>query len=177
MATYQKADKELCQTVQDVMERFHGRLADAGVTVGVLLAHGPRDQNGDLVGPALNHHGVPALATVTINSLRDRAAGMPDALMCIDGDQIDEWSYEELEALIDHELTHLEPRLDKDDNLKRDDLERPALKRRHHDWQFGWFDEVAKRHGDNSPEVKQAKQLAESSGDLYQLHLPGLEPA
>lgn len=177
MATYARGDSDLHKTVQDVMERYHGDLDDAEVTVTVLLAYGPRDAHGDPVGPAITVHGVPAWASIKVTSLRDRAAGMSDAIMLLDGDRIDEWSYEELEAVIDHELTHLELRVDERGNVKRDDLDRPRLAIRRHDWQFGWFDEVARRHGAASPEVRQAKQLAEASGDLYQLYLPGMGPS
>jgi len=38
---------------------------------------------------------------------------------------------------------------------------------RKHDHQFGWFDAVAQRHGEASPEVRQARVLMESSGQLY----------
>ncbi len=177
MTVYQKADQDLLQAVQETMEQYHGELADTGVTVKVLLAYGPTDKNGDLTGPALHSHGSPALAKIKITSLRDRAAGMADALMELDGDQIEEWSYEQLIAIIDHELEHLQLVVDSENTVKRDDLDRPRLTIRRHDWQFCWFDVIARRHGENAPEVIQAKKLVEESGELYQLYLPGLEPA
>jgi hypothetical protein len=48
-----------------------------------------------------------------------------------------------------------------------DAVGRPKLLMRKHDHQFGWFDEVAQRHGEASPEVRQARVLMESSGQLY----------
>ncbi len=177
MATYSSAPHEVHDVVSSVMERYHGGLCDAGVTVTVLFAYAPRDSNGDPVGPAIKVHGAPALASIKITSLRDRAAGLADSIMLIDGDRFDELSPEELEALIDHELTHLELKVDDQGAVKRDDLDRPAMKIRPHDWEFGWFDEVARRHGEKSVEVKQARKLAEASGDLYQLALPGMELA
>jgi hypothetical protein len=48
-----------------------------------------------------------------------------------------------------------------------DALDRPKLAMRKHDHQFGWFDEVAQRHGEASPEVRQARVLMEKSGQLY----------
>lgn len=47
------------------------------------------------------------------------------------------------------------------------DLGRPVLKIRLHDQQHGWFDEIARRHGDASIEVQQAKAFADSSGQTY----------
>lgn len=175
MTVYQKADSDLVNTVNEVMQQYHSELDDAGVTVGVLLAYGPTDKDGVVTGPALNNHGVPCMAKIRINSLRNRAAGLPDALLEIDGDQIEEWSYEQLIAIIDHELEHLELLVDKNGAIKRDDLDRPRLTMRKHDWEFGWFDVIARRHGDNSPEVIQAKRLMEKSGELYQMLLPGVE--
>lgn len=177
MPTYSKADRELHDVVLEAMDRWHSRLVDSDVTVDVLLAYGTRDKNDDIVSPAITDRGVQCRAKIKITSLRDRALGVADAVMLIDGDHIHEWSTPELDALIDHELTHLELATDKDGNLKRDDLDRPCLVMRLHDWEFGWFDEVARRHGDKSGEIQQARRLIESSGEVYQMYLPGLEPA
>jgi putative metallopeptidase len=71
-------------------------------------------------------------------------------------------------ALIDHELQHFERVLDDEsERPKSDAIGRPKLAMRKHDHQFGWFDEIAQRHGDASFEVRQAKQLIEHSGQLY----------
>jgi hypothetical protein len=64
--------------------------------------------------------------------------------------------------LIDHELTHLAKK-----GTIFDPLDRPKLSMRLHDHQFGWFDQIAKRHGRASIEVKQVRAFFESSGQMY----------
>jgi hypothetical protein len=46
-------------------------------------------------------------------------------------------------------------------------LDRPKLTLRRHDFQAGWFHEIAQRHGEASPEVRSAKQLMAGTGQLY----------
>lgn len=70
-------------------------------------------------------------------------------------------------ALIDHEIYHLMPAKDKNQRFKCDDQGRPILKLRKHDHQFGWFDEIARRHGENSGEVRQARDLVAKFGQVY----------
>ena len=173
MATYQLANHEVSEKVQEVMELYHPELDDADVKVDVLLAYGPRNVNGDLTGPALRHNGCRCLAKTRILGLRDRVAGRGDAEILLDGDQIDEWGDRELEAIIDHELTHLELVVDGHGAVRRDDIERPRLKMRRHDHEFGWFDCVARRYGEAAVEVQQARQLLERD-ELRQLYLAGI---
>lgn len=44
---------------------------------------------------------------------------------------------------------------------------RPALKMRMHDREFGWFDEIARRHREHSIEIRQSTRLVEDVGQLY----------
>jgi hypothetical protein len=159
MATYQVAPKEVNRSVERMMKKFHSELHDAKVTIDCLFAHATRDQNGDSVGPSLKHQGYPANAIIKIIGLKDRTAGRKDAELLIDGDQWDLWSEDEQDALIDHELTHLELKTDAEGCVKRDDLDRPLLKIRKHDHQFGWFDCVARRHGEAAFEIRQWKEF------------------
>lgn len=43
----------------------------------------------------------------------------------------------------------------------------PGLKMRRHDFQVGWFHEIAERHGKESIELMQAQQLFDERGQLY----------
>ncbi len=86
----------------------------------------------------------------------DRAEGKADATVTVDGNRYDEWPLARLDAILDHELTHLELSL-KDGAVQCDDLGRPKLRMRKHDQQYGWFNEVAERHGEDAVEVLQLK--------------------
>lgn len=174
MSTYQMAEKAVAKLVAQVMKRFHGALDDAGVTVDVLMAHARTDKNGDPVGPALSLGGCACVGKIKVMSLKDRAAGRADAEMILDGDRWLEFADEVQAAIVDHELTHLELCIG-DNGLRTDDLGRPKLRLRKHDHQFGWFDEIVRRHGENSIEWEQYAQFTNVT--YQQLWLPGMGAA
>ncbi len=167
MPNYEKSKPEVGKLVSEIMEKYHGGLFSAGVTVDCLHAFAKTDDNGDATGPALKLHGHQCATVVKIVSTKDRAKGMADAEITFDGDHYDELGADELEALIDHELTHLELSLDDAGAVRRDDQGRPKLRMRLHDHQFGWFDTIAARHGAASLEVQQARSFADSFGQMY----------
>jgi hypothetical protein len=98
-------------------------------------------------------------------------AGLADAEITLDADRWKELGRGKRIGLIDHELTHIELVYD-DDGLALDDNERPKLKLRKHDYEFGWFNEVVERHGNDSLEREQAARLLYNAGQLY---FPGFE--
>lgn len=160
MKTYSQApDADSC--IEKIQATFHKELRD--VTVAALFVF---DHESSV--PVLKHQGYPAGAVVRITSLKDRALGIADAQIVIDRAGWLALSQRQRDALIDHELTHLTRKVDKETGEQIVDiLERPKLVMRHHDHQHGWFDEIAQRHGEASPEVRQARRLIESSGQLY----------
>jgi len=147
----------LSQRLDAMLGAHHPALKEAGVTVALILCR-KVDANGEIVDPAISVGGYPALAKIKINSLEDRVQGKADATITIDGNHWDEWPTPRVDAILDHELTHLELRVDKDGSLVRDDCGRPVLRMRRHDQQHGWFNDVAKRHGEDAVEVEQLKQ-------------------
>ena len=173
VTTYERSTNELDDLLAAVMDEFHPHLRDARLTVEILRAHATRDENGDPVGPAVKLHGYECCATIRIVGLKDRVAGRGDAELVLDGDNLDTWSEDQLRAILDHELTHLELQVDDYGAVKRDDIGRPLLRIRKHDRQFGWFDCVARRHGSHSIEMQQAHQLT-AMDELRQLYLPGM---
>lgn len=177
MPHYQKGNDGHRRMLKQVVEKYHGGLNDAGVTFDVLIAFATKDETGDPVGPALSHGGYAALATVRINPLKARVLGQADVLITIDGDRWDEYAERQKMAILDHEVTHLE--LATEDGEKgtivlRDDIDRPKLRMRKHDHQFGWFDDVVRRHGRDSIEWSQFEAF--KSNALKQTWLPGLGP-
>jgi hypothetical protein len=160
MKTYSPAP-DVHDVLNHIAYEYHIELA--GVKIATLFAF---DDESSL--PTLKHQGYPAQAIARIVSVRDRALGMADANIIVDRASWLTLSQPQREALLDHELTHLTRKLDDESGQPLADvLGRPKLAIRQHDHQFGWFDEIAQRHGDASPEVRQAKRLMESSGQLY----------
>lgn len=164
MKTFSQAP-DVATTIERMQAEYHPDLED--VTIAGLFAF---DTESSL--PVLKHQGYAAGAVVRITVLKDRALGVADAQIVVDRAGWLALSARQRNALIDHELTHLEVKTDEEEGAEDavpvyDALGRPRLVMRKHDHQFGWFDEVAKRHGQASPEVRQARVLMESSGQLY----------
>jgi hypothetical protein len=169
MTWYEKANSEIYDEVATVMRQYHGPLVDSAVHVDVIIARSEDT-------PPLVLRGIECAATVRITSTRERALGIGDAIITINGELMPTWSTRQLHAVIDHELTHLELKLDKKTGQpKEDDQGRPVLKLRLHDREFGWFDSVATRWGSDSFEQAQARDLIESATWVQTL-LPGFEP-
>jgi hypothetical protein len=159
MPTYDLADYETQQFVEMVRDKYHGRLMDAGVTIGVEFAD-PTEadlEKGD--PPFLKLHGYPAAAIVAITPARQRLRGVADAVITLDRRTWDDLDDVGREALIDHELTHLVPCFDKEGNLKSDDRGRPRLEMRLHDIVVGGFREIVRRHGLRAIESQQLRDL------------------
>ncbi len=176
MSIYEKAKPEVLQVVANVMEKYHRSLDEAGVKVNVLMASPNEDKDGMPTGPAITVGGYPAAATIRVLGIKDRVSHGFDAEMVVDADVWGGNTRKQNVALIDHELTHLELSLDDKGQVKTDDANRPKLRIRKHDRQFGWFDAVANRHGEDSPEVMQCRRMV-GDGDFRQLYLFDRETA
>lgn len=150
--TYTRAAAGIVQVVEEVMAETYLELAAHGVTVETLLAwNGEREP--------LRLHGYPAHAIIKVNGLKDRAAGLADCRLLIDGRGWEDWSQQQRVALIDHELRHLELVKDREGHVKTDDCARPRLRVRPHDWQIGGFDDVVQRHGIEAFEAQSFRDL------------------
>lgn len=165
MKTYSKSSTDLESHIERMKAAHHTDLEE--VTVGALFVFD--DESSDQV---LKHQGYPAGAVVSITPVKQRTLGISDALIVVDRAYWQTLSARQRDALVDHELTHLERVIAKateeaPEGPKYDSIGRPKLSMRQHDHQLGWFDDIARRHGDASPEMRQAKQLVESTSQLY----------
>lgn len=159
--TYSAGSEDVLISLEQMMRANHPELAK--VTIGTLFVF---DDESD--AQVLTHQGYSSLAVVKINSLRDRAAGATDALIVVDRAGWLELDKLSRDALVDHELMHLEhAEEEKTGKPRYDSLGRPKLRMRKHDHQMGWFDAVAARHKEASIEVRQARQLIATTGQLY----------
>lgn len=164
MPTFKKDDGPLADMAAEILTEFdtHAPIVEAGVRVDYLFAFGDVNENGETVGDALKKNGVKALGICRKLSLKDRAKGLGDAEICIDGDWWDSASPEEQRALLDHELHHISVVEE-----RRDDLGRPVLKLRKHDLEIGFFAIIAQRHGVHSMERQQAKRALDQFGQYF----------
>jgi hypothetical protein len=172
MPIYENAPPEVGEIISRMLFKYHGPLEQAGTRIDIVFAKACTDDNGDTKGPALKLHGYPCGAIARVISLKDRSKGMGDVEISVDGDQWDTWSEEEKEALIDHELEHFELRV-KDGAVVRDDLDRPKIRMKKHDHQFGWFDAIARRHGPASFEVQQFRAFSDANRQTWLSFMEG----
>jgi len=169
MSTYKKADQSVVEPANEIMcrEERHKPLLDAKIKIDFLFAFPPEDADGEPTGPALRRHGCPALGITRKLSLKDRAKGNGDAEICVDANWWTAAQPKEREALLDHELNHIEIAEDKDGGIKTDDLGRPVIRLRPHDYEFGWFRVIAARYKEDSQERIQAARMMEEGGQFF----------
>lgn len=142
MKTYSQASDDVERTIARMRLEHYAPDLD-GVTIAALFVYDTEASE-----PVLMHGGYPAQATVRITPVKDRALGMADAVIVIDRSNWLTLTVAQRDALIDHEMYHLERATDPDTELPLTDaVDRPKLKMRRHDRQYGWFDAIAERHG------------------------------
>jgi hypothetical protein len=174
MPTFKKCDQSVLELAAELLTRFdtHRPLLDARVKFDFLFAFPALDENGEPKGNAITKNGVKALGLCRIVSLKDRAKGLGDVEITLDGEWWENASDEEKAALLDHELHHASVKT-QNGVLIPDDLGRPMIKLRKHDFEVGWFHLIAERHGEASQERQQAFYLRQKCGQLYWPELMG----
>lgn len=162
MKAYSAASTDVTDCIERMQSEHHLDLD--GVTVAALFVFDDEASSESV----LKHQGYPAAAVVRLTPVRDRVLGVADAVIVVDRAHWLTLTVEQKDALIDHELTHLTRVIDEETGRPQfDAVDRPKLKMRMHDHQLGWFDEIASRHAEASPEVRQARQLVEQTKQLY----------
>lgn len=166
---FYRRDPGLEQLIEDYCEpgEPHERLADFEIAGMFARPNAEaKTKEGDDVparGACVNVRGRPAIAYAKRNSPRDVAQGASHAVIVVDEWRWDKLTDLERKAVIDHELTHLEV-----------DRAKGRIVMRQHDFEVGWFEAVAARHGESSQERIQARALL--STPAAQLYFPGMEP-
>lgn len=152
-----RANKQLRPLMRELIDGYHlhEQIDEFDVKVDFLFAWAEQDDHGQKKGPALKHRGVPALGICRIVNYRDRVKGCGDVEISVDADwwEAPTTTHEQQLALLDHELRHIKVLHD------TDQANRPKIKMRPHDFEVGWFHDVAERWGVNSNEVQQAQVL------------------
>jgi len=162
MPTYEVAPQIIHDRINRVMAAHHEELHAAKCDVRALMAFAKKAGE-----DAVKLHGYKCAATIKKVGIKERAQGLPDALILIDGGFWEKATDTQRDALIDHELSHLELDLDKDNKVKKDSLDRPMFTMRLHDWQLGGFAAISERYGEDALEVEQVRIAVETWGQLF----------
>ncbi len=176
MPTFERCDKSVDALAHELINKYESNrpLGVIDVRIDLVFAYADKDEDtGEALNDALTKNGIKALSITRKIPLKDRALGRGDAEIALDGDWWKQATEEQQAALLDHELNHVAIKADKNGNVQYDDLNRPQLKLRKHDHEFGWFKCIAERHGDASLERIQAKAMMDFAGQLY---WPGIAP-
>lgn len=165
MSSYERCPNGVEEMARDILCQYasHKPLLDARVKIDFVFAFSDPDSG----RPAIMLGGYPALGVARRIGLKDRALGRGDAEVMLDGDWWKEATGERKRALLDHELHHFEVKTDKHGRFDWDDLNRPRLLLRKHDFDFGWFTIIAERHGKHSTEHLQFKTICDAAGQFY----------
>lgn len=169
MPTFSKAPQNVEDLALAILEEFetHKPVLAAGVKIDYVFAFADVDPDtGEKINNAITSRGFRSLGQTRKMPLKDRAMGRGDAEIVLDADHWNEINDSERKALLDHELHHLEVRID-ERGVLLDDLQRPLLRLRKHDVEVGWFREIAARHNHHSIERIQAAQIVEESGQYF----------
>lgn len=156
MIKYEQCPDEISRMARKLINEHYPDIKAAEVRIGYIFA-----DSGEDGGPAVLIGGYPKLAKVRKTSQRERVQGMPDAEIIIDKAKWAELEDETKRAVMDHELYHLVP-----DVVEKDPAGRPRIVLRLHDIELGGFADIAKRHGEHSIEVINARAIAEAHGQL-----------
>ena len=165
--TFDQAPAHVHDMAREVLMQYHPELNfsrdpenPAWVKLCILFASNGAEED----EPAVKCHGYPAQAVISIIPLKQRVDKRADAEIVIDEKNWNDLTEPQQRALLDHEISHLEIKL-KDGFIETDDIGRPKLKLKLHDFDFGGFRSVAKRHGEDAPEVRLAQDFKQKFGD------------
>lgn len=164
---YERAGADVLAMAQKIMEDHHPelRLGEREYPkLCIFMATSVSDGESE-PEPAVKLHGYPCQAVVSVIPYKQRVDKRADAEIIIDEKNWLDLSETKQRALLDHEITHLEIQKDKDGFVKTDDMGRPKLKLKLHDFDFGGFREVSRRWGDDAPETILARDFEKRFGE------------
>ncbi len=169
--TYRRCDQSVSDLASELLVKYdsHKPLVESRARIDFVFACADLDEDGHPMADALKKNGIKALGITRKLGGKDRALGRGDAEIALDHYWWTQQASEEQQrALLDHELHHIAVVLQKETGRARlDDMGRPVVRLRKHDFEFGWFSVIAARHGEHSIERIQAREIVEIAGQLY----------
>ncbi len=168
--TYEACGGAVDALIATTIKAHHPDLHRLEATVAAVFVVKVDKEGTPQVG--LKRNGLPAAAKIQVTPLADRAREMADAKLTICQYAWARLNENQRLALIDHELQHLELKPTEDEDgapVEVDDLGRPRLKLRPHDWELAGFQAVVERHGENALEALQIQRFRADFGEQLAL--------
>ncbi len=156
--TFNKGVPEDFAMLEDVILAYHPDLHEADVRVGIIMVGPSRNQDGEIIGPALSALGCPANAKISKVSAKDRVNVKYDAILQIDEHRWVSLTDAQQRALLDSQLCHLEVKPGEEgEKFALNDDGRPCLKIKPADFVLTGFEAVVTRHGADALEYDAMK--------------------
>lgn len=142
---YKLAPKPVRTVTAKLLKKYHEELSKAEIDIAIVFVNAGQDKTGFPI-PAIVKNGKICAAKIGNTTTIHRVCGLADVIMQIDEQIWDKLRTETRDALIDHELTHLEISKDKDGYPMTDAAGRPVIQMKPHDVELGIFQEIVARH-------------------------------
>ncbi len=152
---YAPAPSGVAERVAHLVKVMFPDLKNAGVVIDLLSV---ADDDPE-VEHALKVRGIPAYACCKAVDVKGRTMGRGDAEITIDEAKYILLPDATKDALLAHEIHHIELQIGKKGKVKLDCRGRPKIKMRPHDIEVGWFTNIAAKFGAASIEVHQSTQI------------------
>lgn len=166
MNTHKPAGLDIARRLKRLLKRHHEDLHKSRARIDAIFVTTDGED-----GAPVKEKGILCIASPVIVPARYRGGMKADAVVLIDKDGFDELTDKQQDAWLDHALQHLQPSM-QEDVIATDGNDRPKLKLRAHDVTMGFFSDIAKRWGENSPEVIACRGLVDHSREVF---LPGFD--
>lgn len=166
MNTHKPAGLEVTRRMKRLLKKHHDDLTKSRARIDAIFV--TTDGDG---GNPVRDKDILSIVHPAIVPARYRGGMKADAVLLIDREMWDELTDKQQDAWLDHGLTHLQAVIT-ENTVATDGNDRPKLRLRVHDVTLGFFSSVAKRHGENSPEVMACRAMIENMSSIF---LPGFE--
>ena len=145
--------------IEEALTAYHPRLISLNCTVRAIMAE-KLNRDEEMVPCLKGYGGVFALAKISVIKPRGKIFVKHDAEIVICKASWTPLNRAQKLAVLDHELTHLEPNLDKEGHPIIDEDGRPLMKLRPDDFIVWGFHSIIAKHKENSMEGPAVRMLA-----------------
>lgn len=162
---YEQACEAIHDMAKEILVAHHPELEMAPGEYPTLCIMFVSQKDPDEIDAPLKINGDPCAAIISVIPHKQRADERADAEILIDAKVWAKLAEQQRRALLDHECTHMELKVDQDGILQVDGCGRPKIGMRRHDWVLTGFLSISKRYGGDALEVIDMRRFMKDYGD------------